>query len=109
MTLPLVTADGRTVVCECATDRTTAEPAHVREIHLNGRPFRMKGATDADGSYACLVDSDDVSQLEPDMMRLLIREFAVGGNAFDGRAALLNLAWTLNGVRMISATRHHTP
>jgi hypothetical protein len=40
---------------------------------------------------------------------LLIREFAVGGNAFDGRAALLNLAWTLNGVRMISATRHHTP
>lgn len=86
-----VLARGETVVCELYTRNRTEPPSNIRHFKLNGYLFDVQGATGADGVFSARIVTPDTWVEEPDMMRLLIRDFLAGTPTVPGAAALRNL------------------
>ena len=82
---------GPDIACHVVAARTLGAPSHIREIEINADRFVLEGAKDADGVYCTRIQTPWGPVLEPDMMRLLIREFLRGDPAADGRAGRRNL------------------
>ena len=86
---------GETIDCEVITGNTTEAPPHIREVTLDDYRFVIGGVNDADGVYCAKIESGDDARVEPDFMRLLIREFLAGTPMADGAVGVTNLEWLL--------------
>ena len=83
--------EGRPLRCELYTRNTTEPPLHVRHFKYNEYRFVVEGQNDADGVYCARIETPDGDYVEPDMMRLLIRDFLAGTPTIDAKASLANL------------------
>ncbi len=91
----LVHPNGETMACRLQVNNTTEDPANIRVAALNGYIFDVKGGKDEEGVYCSRIKTIDGDLLEPDFMRLLIRDFLAGQPAADGKFAITNLDWLL--------------
>ena len=78
------------VDCELYTRNRAADSGHIRHFKYNGYLFDVTGVHDQDGIFRCRIDTPDGAIEEPDMMRLLIRDFLAGRPAAEGRTILDN-------------------
>ncbi|NOY81008.1 MAG: Gfo/Idh/MocA family oxidoreductase [Kiritimatiellaeota bacterium] len=87
--------ENATVSCEVVAGRTLTEPSHVRELEINGFRCVFDGTKDASGVYCSEMTSPAGTVIEPDMMRLMLRDFRAGRPATDGAFAVANLELVL--------------
>ncbi len=85
----------RTVDCQVIAGRTLAEPSHVRELEINGFRCVFSGTKNAAGVYCSEMTCPAGTMVEPDMMRLVIREFLAGRPATNAAFAVKNLELVL--------------
>lgn len=83
--------DGHVTQCDLITRRSVEPPKNVRHFKFNGYGFTVEGEKDADGVYCARIETPDGNYIEPDMMRLVLRDFLAGTPTADGRASLANL------------------
>ncbi len=81
----------KTVVCELYTRNRTEPPPNIRQFKLNDYLFDVQGITGADGVFSARIVTPGTTVDEPDMMRLLIRDFLAETPTVSGDAALRNL------------------
>jgi len=77
--------------CSLYTRNATKPPLNVRHFKFNGYPFAVEGQNDAEGVYCARIETPDGDAIEPDMMRLLIRDFLAGTPTVEARRSLANL------------------
>jgi hypothetical protein len=93
---------GRRLACELLT-RNSQE--YLRELRLNGYPFRVDGATGDDGVYCASVSTPDGEFRTPDFMHATIRAFLAGKPIMGPREALVNNEWLLRISERCAASR----
>ncbi len=88
-------ADGPALHCDLTAGRRRSDPLHERSFEIDGDLFEFGGAKGEDGVFHARIATPWGSVDRPDMMHRLIREFAAGRAAVDGRTALRNVDWML--------------
>ena len=86
-----VPATGAPVECNITTRNALQPPLNVRHFKVNDYPFVVEGHTDAMGVYCARIETPDGPMIEPDMMRLVIRDFLAGKPTVQGREIVDNL------------------
>lgn len=84
-------AAGEIVHCWIVTRNALQPPLNIRHFKYNGYAFTIEGQNDADGVYCSRIDTPDGSYVRPDLMRLLIRDFAAGNLAATIEESLTNV------------------
>jgi predicted dehydrogenase len=82
---------GAPVECNIVTRNALAPPLNVRHFKVNGYPFVIEGHNDALGVYCARIETPDGAVIEPDMMRLVIRDSLAEKPTVQGREIVDNL------------------
>jgi predicted dehydrogenase len=82
---------GEPVRAWIVTRNAVQPPLNVRHFKYNGYPFVVEGQHDASGVYWARIETPDGHHVEPDMMRVLIREFGQGHVTAAPEESLKNL------------------
>ncbi|HUW61371.1 MAG TPA: Gfo/Idh/MocA family oxidoreductase [Candidatus Bathyarchaeia archaeon] len=82
---------GETIDCALVTRNALRPPLNVRHFKYNGCPFVVEGEKGADGVYCACIETPEGRFVEPDMMRVLIRDFMAGRVTATPAESLANL------------------
>ncbi|MBI5093295.1 MAG: Gfo/Idh/MocA family oxidoreductase [Candidatus Hydrogenedentes bacterium] len=82
------------VQCEIAV-RNVVGGGNLRRFTFNDVAYQIEGENDAQGVYNARIEMAQGNRVEPDMMRLLIREYLAGRPPADGAAGVVNLEMLL--------------
>lgn len=91
----LCPVSGPLVQCEIIV-RNTPTGGNLRRFTFNETVYQIEGEDDAQGIYNARIITTTGSRIEPDMMRLLIRQFLKGCPAADATDGVINLWWLLS-------------
>ena len=82
---------GDTIDCAIVTRNALRPPLNVRHFKYNGFPFAVEGEKGPDGIYCACIETPEGRFVEPDMMRVLIRDFMAGRVTITPAESLANL------------------
>ena len=99
------TAGGHVCHCSIIVRNALEPPLNVRHFKCNGYAFEVEGQNDDQGVYCARIETPDGNCLEPDMIRLLIRNFLEGTATTTMEEALMNLDMMLR-ILETSRSRH---
>ncbi len=83
--------NGNTIDCTLTARNSIEDTPHKRVFIYNDYPFTIEGQTDESGVYCSRIETPDGHYVQPDLMRLLIREFLAGRSVATLEQSLRNL------------------
>jgi predicted dehydrogenase len=86
---------GPALECAIVTRNRNEPPLNVRHFEYDGCSFVIEGENDANGVYQSRIETADSAVRQPDLMRLLIRDFLTGTPSSDMDESVRNLAMML--------------